>query len=272
MNDRETYGGGRRGIAGLLLAILLAFVLGVALTAFAVRRWDRIAAWVHPLAVAAPIAPAPPRLIVQPVIQSPPPVDSALAARVDALAARLDGVDRRATAASGDADRAEGLLVAFAARRALDRGQPLGYIEGLLRARFGATEAPSVAMIIAAAQRPVTLVGLEDGLATLGQGIAAPGADEPWWTSVRRELGSLFVVRRADVPSAAPDARLARAHHALDDGAVDVAAAEVARMPGAARASGWLAAAHRYLLARAALDRIESAALLAPPATPAATD
>ncbi len=127
-------------------------------------------------------------------------------------------------------------------------------------------------MIIAAAQHPVTLLQLQDGIAALGPDIVAPRAGEGWWTSVQRELGGLFVVRRADTPSAAPDARLARARHALDQGAVDVAAAEVARMPGAARATGWLAAAHRYLLARGALDRIESAALLAPPAAPDVMD
>jgi hypothetical protein len=40
-------------------------------------------------------------------------------------------------------------------------------------------------------------------------------------------------------------------------------------MPGAARAIDWLGQARRYMLARNALDRIESAALLKPPPAPA---
>jgi hypothetical protein len=77
-------------------------------------------------------------------------------------------------------------------------------------------------------------------------------------------MTSLFVLRRADQPSTIPADRLDRAQHALDEGQVDVAAAEIARMPGAARANDWLAQARRYLLAHNALDRIESAALLKP--------
>ena len=55
---------------------------------------------------------------------APPPVqavvDPTLAAKVDALDDRMDTIEARAAAASGDADRAEGLLVAFAARRAIE--------------------------------------------------------------------------------------------------------------------------------------------------------
>lgn len=273
MAERDLYGTRpRRGIAGLLFAVLVAFALGIALTAIAVHRWDQFAAWLHPVAVAPKPAPAPaptPQRILAPT--SPvmaATVDPALTERVDSIEARIDAIDQRAAAASGDADRAEALLVAFAARRALDRGQPLGYLEGLLRERFGATDAPSVALVIASAQRPVTLAQLQDGLDVLKPALATAASDEGWWTGIRREMGNLFVVRRASTPSNVPSDRLARAEHALDQGQVDIAAAELARLPGSAHAADWLAAARRYVLARGALDKIETAALLKSPVAP----
>jgi hypothetical protein len=48
-------------------------------------------------------------------------------------------------------------------------------------------------------------------------------------------------------------------------GDVDQALAETMRMPGAARASDWVAKARRYVAAHRALDEVESAALLAGP-------
>ena len=73
-------------------------------------------------------------------------------------------VDTQSRAAVGNADRAEGLLVAFAARRALDRGVALGFLEALLRQRFGDSQPQAVGMIITAAREPVTLQELQDGL------------------------------------------------------------------------------------------------------------
>lgn len=270
MND-DLYGTRpRRGITGPLIAVLLAFVLGIALTAFAVRRWDQVAGWIRPASVK-PVAALVPAPVVKPVIvpAAPAPApgaESELADRVDTLETRMDRVDQRASEANGDVDRAEAMLTAFAARRALDRGQPLGYLEGLLRQHFGSTDAASVALIIASAQRPVTLNQLQDAFDELRPALATAAPNESWWTGVKREMGSLFVVRHAATPSSVPSDRLARADHALAQGEVDVAAAEVARLPGSARASGWLASARRYILARGALDKIETASLLKSPA------
>ena len=46
-------------------------------------------------------------------------------------------------------------LVAFAARRTIERGQSLGYLETQLRVRFGSTQQAAVDRVIAAAQKPV---------------------------------------------------------------------------------------------------------------------
>ena len=139
----------------------------------------------------------------------------------------------------------------------------------MLRERFGGGDALAVAQIIAASQRPVTLAQLQDGLQALRPALVAPGPDQGVWQSFRHELTNLFVVRRADEPSNIPADRLSRAEHALEQGQVDTAAAEVARMPGQASAANWLAQARRYVTGRNALDRIETAALLKPAPKPA---
>jgi hypothetical protein len=268
--ERDPYAQPRRGWTGLTVGLLLAFLLGIGGTAWAVHRWGTVADLLAPRAPAAPIM-APPRLVVQPVRAAPAPTpdNAVLTDRLADLESRMDGIEERSAAAAGDADRAEALLVAFAARRALDRGQPLGYLEGLLRDRFGPIDPPAVALVIASAQRPVTLAQLQDQLDALGTTLSSSDPKQSWWTGMRNEISGLFVIRKADTPSALPDERLERARHALGQGQVDSAAAEVARMPGAARAGAWLASARRYTLARNALDRIETAALLKPATAPA---
>ena len=264
----------RRSPIGILVALLLlAFVAGIGLTAYAIRHWDRLATIVRPVSPA-PVVPAQvaqlpaPAPYAAPVAQA---ADPAIVERIDTIEQQVQGIDQRASAARGDADRAEGMLVAIAARRALDRGLALGYLETMLRQHFGASEPQAVAMVIGAAQKPVTLIQLQDGLAALAPTLEAPGAGSGFWSGLKRELGGLLVIRRADQPSTLPSDRQARAVHALEQGQADIALTEVARMPGSARAAGWTAQARRYVLARNALDRIEAAALLRPAPAPVTT-
>lgn len=249
----------RRWLLPLTL-VLLAFIAGIGLAAYAVRYDDRVGELVRPT----PPAPIPPQPIVERVTPPAPPSTPELAGRVDRIEAQIAGIETRAEEASGDADRAEGLLVAFAARRALDRGRPMGFLEPQLRAHFGATEPQAVAMVIGAGQRPVTLIQLQRRFAEIAPAFQRAPASEGWWTATRRELGSLFVIRRAEEVRSQPADRIERAQRALDLGQVDVALDEVARLPGAQGAADWMSEARRYVLARNALDRIETAALLAP--------
>jgi thioredoxin-like negative regulator of GroEL len=69
------------------------------------------------------------------------------------------------------------------------------------------------------------------------------------------------VIRRAGAPSPLPVDGLARARRLLDLGQVEQARAEVARLPGAEAAGGWMDGARRYVLARQALDVLETNAL-----------
>jgi len=187
--------------------------------------------------------------------------EAALAAQLTALEARTAAVTSDAAAAATQAGRAEGLLVAFAARRALDRGMGLGYLEEQLRNRFGSMQPRAVSYVIAAARQPVTLESLRQGLDAIAPGIATVSSDG-WFASLRRELGGMVVLRHAGTPSSRPPDRLARARVLLENGQVEAARAEIARLPGAGDAGNWMDAANRYVQARHALDLIESAAIL----------
>ncbi len=188
----------------------------------------------------------------------------ALAQRVADLEDRLSRITVAAQAASGNAARAEGLLVAFAARRIIDKGIPLGYIEGQLRLRFGDAQPRAVSTIIDAANQPVTIEDLRAELNDLSGALITGSETGGFWANVQRELSGLFVVREEGAPSPAPARRLDRARRYLDGGNVDAAIEEVQAMPGRDAAAAWLIEARRYAEVRRALDLIETAAILEP--------
>ena len=194
------------------------------------------------------------------------PAPAAEQQRIADLEARLGRVENATERAEGSAGRADGLVIAFAARRAIDRGVALGYLENLLVSRFGQQHQKAVATVVTASHQPVQLDDLIAEYETLGPELRRGGPEESWWTGFRRELGSLVQVHRSDRPSPSPDARYNRALQRLNSGEVDQALAETMRLPGAASASSWVAKARRYIAAHRALDEIESAALLTGPA------
>jgi hypothetical protein len=153
-------------------------------------------------------------------------------------------------------------VVAFAARRAIDRGVALGYLEGLLVERFGREHPRAVSTIITASRQPVRLNDLVTEYGDLGPELRRGGPGTDWWTSFRQELGTLVQVHRADRPAGDPEARYNRAMQRLQAGEVDQALAETMRLPGAGRASAWVVKARRYIAAHRALDEVESTALL----------
>lgn len=251
---------------------LTAFLLGLAAAAWLLANWSAAGRYIG----VEPAAPAP-----LPVVDIPPPVvtipapanpadgqtvviDPEITRRVGQLEQRVVAIDEQSRSAVGNADRAEGLLVAFAARRALDRGVALGYLEGLLRQRFGTSQRQAVATIITAAQQPVTLEELQQGLQEVGPQLTGAAPDQSWWDALRTEMADLITVRKAGTPPTIPAERLQRAKRRLDAGQVDVALAEVLRMPGRGHATAWIGDARRYVSARRALDTIETAALLEP--------
>jgi hypothetical protein len=196
---------------------------------------------------------------VERVAQQQGGIDSRLAAAEQ----RLARLDLQSEAAAGNAARAEGLLIAFAARRALERGADLGYLADQLQLRFGDALPNAVAKVIAVSRDPVTvdrLVARLDGLAPqLARVQTRPSLDQLW-----SELGSLFVIRRETTPSPLPVARVERARLFLQSGRIEAAIAEVERLPGAGAADDWIEDARRYAQAQQALDLIETSAVLEP--------
>lgn len=190
--------------------------------------------------------------------------DPAAAVRLALLEQRLAAVEHATQAVAGSAGRADAMLVAFAARRAIDRGVALGYLEPLLVDRFGATQQQAVATVITAGRAPQTSDALIGEYEALGPILRGPAPNESLWTGIRRELGSLVSVHRGDRPNPLPQARYDRALASLRDGKPGVALAETMRMPGASRpeATGWIERARRQVLVTRALDQLESAALL----------
>jgi hypothetical protein len=248
--------------ARLLIALCLILVGGAA-AAWALARYDRAAV----LLGVAPVVPAPLAVKPQPIMPqanapSAPLSGDVASARIAELEARLARVENATQRAEGSAGRADALVVAFAARRALDRGVALGYLEGLLVDRFGRQHPRAVATIVTASRTPVRLDQLTAEYDALRPQLRAAGPNENWLAGLRRELGSLIEIRRADRPSTKPDARYDRARERLSAGDVDGALAETMRMPGAARAGPWITRARRYVAAHHALDEIESSALL----------
>ena len=196
-----------------------------------------------------------------------PELQRALAVRVADLEDRLSRINVQAQAASGNAARAEGLLIAFAARRALDRGSPLGYIDPQLRLRFGDAQPKAVTTIVNASRQPVTLEELAAGLDDIGPSLTTGSSGAGFWTQFQRELSELFVIRRQGTPSPAPQQRLLRAKRYVETGNVDAAIAEIEKLTGIEKdedASIWMEKARRYNEARRALDVIETAAILEP--------
>jgi len=183
--------------------------------------------------------------------------------RLAAAEQRLARLDLQAQAAAGNAARAEGLLIAFATRRAIERGAELGYLADQLRLRFGDALPNAVSTIISASRNPVTLDELLARLEGLGPQLSE-GDREASWDEFKREVAELFVIRREDTPSPQPESRMDRARLFLESGRIDAAIAEVENLPGASKAEGWIADAKRLSAAMQALDLVETAAVLEP--------
>ena len=242
--------------ARLLIALVL-ILIGAVAAVWALAHYQPAA---HFLGVA-PAAPQPAITASQPDSRGPAPNAPAPQVRnsqIAALESRLAQVENATQRAAGSADRADALVIAFAARRAIDRGVALGYLENLLAARFGAQHPAAVATVVTAAHRPIRLNDLISEYETLAPELRRGGPQDSWWTNVKRELGSLVQVHRASRPNPSAEARYNRALQRLSAGDVDQALAETMRLPGA----DWTAQARRYVAAHRALDDIESAALL----------
>jgi len=274
----------RRGWRGLVLGLALAFLLGIVLTMLLLPTggWrpsdmlglDRegvpparapLSTSGNPAAAPGVTPPAPTSAAqvaqrMEVVEQQAGGIDS----RVAALEQRLNHLDMQTQAAASFAARSENLLIAFASRRALERGQPLGYLADQLRLRFSETHPNAVQTVIDAAASPVSLDQLLVELEALSDDLDAVPAESGLLARIGAEASRLFSVRSEDSPSPQAERRLDRARAALANGQVERAVAEVRQMPGAARGGGWLAKAQNYAAAQRALEVLEASSVAEP--------
>jgi hypothetical protein len=249
---------------GARLAIGLALVLlGAAAATWALAHFRPAARFLG--VVPATQAAAPQRIAMAPAQVIPvanAPTQPAGEQQLANLEHRLARVESATQQAQGSAGRADALVVTFAARRAIDRGVALGYLEPLLATRFGPEHQPAVATVITAAHQPVRLNDLITEYQSLAPQLRSGGPTDGWWADLKREFGTLIEVHRADRPPSNPAARYARALQMLSGGDVDNALAETMRLPGAPAAADWVDKARRYVAAHRALDELETAALM----------
>jgi hypothetical protein len=241
-----------------LLVGLVLILVGAAAATWGLARYQPAARFLG-VTSPPPAASAAPRPVLAAPQQQAPPAQNAQVTQLQQRLARVENATQRA---EGFAGRADALVVAFAARRAIDRGVALGYLENLLVDRFGEQHQGAVATIVTNSHQPVRLNDLIAEYEAMGPTLRAGGPEESWWTGFRREFGSLIEVHRADRPSINSDARYNRAMLRLSSGDVDQALAETMRLPGAGSAGDWTNKARRYIAVHRALDEIESAALL----------
>ncbi len=272
---------------GIVLAVLAAFILGLGLAWYLFADEDSAAGDIFRLrdgneaAVEAPApvesepapeasASEPAEEVVQEAREAVERAEQVVVAtggidqRVAAMEQRLTRLDLQSQAAMGNAARAEGLLIAFAARRAIERGTPLGYLEDQLRLRFGDARPNAVQTVIDAAAEPVTLDQLLTRLDGIAPELESREIEQGFFSWLGSELSQMFVVRTDDTPSPAAERRLERARIYLESGRIEFAVTEVRNMPNAEVAESWLTDAERYAAAQRALEVLETAAILEP--------
>lgn len=272
-SDQQTAAARRpRTVRTILITALIAFLLGVGVAAWLDRRGDFDFSQASKVTKILPL-PAQTGEAGQKAADSAPSKPDAQAqlqsigtveARLALLEDRLSRLNLEASAASGNAARAEGLLIAFAARRITDKGEKLGYLEDQLKLRFADAQPMAVGTIIDFAKSPVTLDELGSRLDALTIELSHKSQTSSTWSWLKEEFDSLFEVRRSSAPSVTAEGRIERAKLLLTSGKVAKAIEQVERLPGAVAAEGWIADARRYAAVQQALDLIETAAMLEP--------
>ncbi len=183
---------------------------------------------------------------------------------VDSLEGRLSPTKLQAQQISGNVSRTESMLIAFSARRAIDSGSALGYIENELRLKFSNSNPDDIRAIIDAGNNPVRLATLQNQLEIASDILLTPSSDATAWGIIKKEMGELFVVRKEGSQPPQADRRLARIKTALTSRDIKTAILEMEKMPGANSARDWIALAKRYDRVQKALDAIEKTAISIP--------
>lgn len=221
--------------------------------------------------------PPPAPILVDPARLAPPPANAPsadLGIRIGALEARLAQAEAATGpgAATGTSSRVTGLVLAFAARRAWERGQPLGEIESELRGHFANNELRFVDTISRNAKLGITNQKLKASFAELVPEIA--GANATLWERFSNGMSSIISIRSGANGREGPEGLLNKAKVAVEAGDFETAINKLEQHPRRASAQKWLDDARQYVEMEKALDALEASAFAAPAApqstTPAA--
>ncbi len=249
----------------IALLLFFAFVGGVGLMGWLGWQYGLIDSGIFVGKLSKPattaVAQSLPKPVLVPVSPAAPSTVPGAVADVQGLQNRLSEISQDAQAASGNANRAETMMIAFAARRAIESGTPLGAIEGQLQQRFGLQAPNAVNRILAASAQPVTVSALQTEFAGLGDRLLLADADQGLWSNIQREMSTLFVVRRGAPTPNSPAMRMQRARQLVSNGDIAGAIDQIAPLPGATRAQAWLVKARNYVATHQALDVLERTAL-----------
>lgn len=277
--------GQKRGKRGTIIMLAIAFVAGVILSGWAITRYNihekitpadekaQIADDTHQTVAAldqrinedGTVAPPTNEEDSEPLPDITADQERALATRVADLEDRISRINVQAQAASGNAARAEGILIAFAVRRTLESGNQLGYLQEQLELRFGNAQPNAVKTIITASENPITLDQLRGALVQIAPDLSnGEGANGNFWQQFKSGFNELFVLRKEGTPSPLPSRRVERAMVFMKSGKVDSALAEIEALPQSKERDAWTASAKLYIASRTALDLIETAAILEP--------
>ncbi len=163
-------------------------------------------------------------------------------------------------------NRTQALYQVQNARQRLMAGQPLGELAAQMESSFGQTQPQALDAFRAAAQKPVTPAMLLEELNRIAPSLKT--AQKSGWQRIESELSSLFVLRSSNQAVNKVDQQYTKAQGALLNGDVETAMSLVRTMPGANSGASWLDMARRHVEMKRSLDRLEQAALSAPPPAP----
>lgn len=261
----------RRSVRGQFALALIAFLLGAALVVWAIR-YGYLDDLIGSVRAPSPAESGQASVRTDGLVGSNALRDdrasldavSTVEARMAMLEDRFSRLNLQASAASGHAAKAENLLIAFAARRMIERGEPLRYLAGQLQLRFANSQPRAVRTIIEFAKSPVTVDALSARLEALAPDLAGKPREENVWQTGWRHVSDLFTVRREVSQVVSPQARIERARVMLRAGRISQAITEVERLPGAKAATTWIADAQRYADVQQALDLIETTVMIEP--------
>ncbi|BBE33732.1 COG4223 family protein [Sphingosinicella microcystinivorans] len=200
--------------------------------------------------------------------------------RLDNVSAELAGLNvkieqvggnaaRSIEAAAASAEKARGVLLVTAARRAAEQGQSLAVLAPALRRHFAAADADAVERLLTASPDAPTLAVLRSRFEQIRPQLAesaAPEKADSLWSQFKAGVASLVQVREkgASATQTANEARLADMATRLSQGDVAGALLAMQRLPARTQqlARQWRISAEAYANSYGALQQLEASVLL----------